>query len=235
MHEGAHGSSPMSPFVTAMTSSSRRSEVEQQHESHRRRAHARKTRYSIAHGGRSRPARPHGWWFVIAPYAGRAPRLDPSAYVAESATIVGDVVIGPDSSIWFGAVVRGDIEAIRIGARTNVQDNATLHVVGGKFGTTLGDGVTVGHNAVVHGCVVGDGALIGMGAIVLDGAAVGARSLVGAGALVAPGTSIPPGSLVLGSPGRVIRALSADELERIAASASNYVEYARRYRAEGVR
>jgi gamma-carbonic anhydrase len=171
---------------------------------------------------------------MLIPYDGRAPRLDSSAYVVQSATIVGDVVIGPESSVWFGAVVRGDLEPIRIGSRTNVQDNATVHVVGGRFGTTLGDGVTVGHNAVVHGCVVEDGSLIGMGAIVLDGAVVGAESLVGAGALVTPGMRVRPRSLVLGSPARVLRPLTDEELERIRSSAANYVEYARRYRAEGV-
>jgi carbonic anhydrase/acetyltransferase-like protein (isoleucine patch superfamily) len=172
---------------------------------------------------------------MIAAYAGRAPQLDPSVFVVNSATIIGDVVIGPESSVWFGAVVRGDIHPIRIGARSNVQDNATLHVVGGKFGTTLGDGVTVGHNAVVHGCTIEDGVLVGMGAIVLDGAVVGAESLIAAGALVPPGTRVPPRSLVLGSPGKVVRAVSDDELERIRSSASNYVGYAQRYRAEGVR
>ncbi len=172
---------------------------------------------------------------MIAAYDGRAPRLDPSVFVVDSATVIGDVVIGPQSSIWFGAVVRGDIHPIRIGARSNVQDNATLHVVGGKFGTTLGDGVTVGHNAVVHGCTIEDGVLVGMGAIVLDGAVVGAESLIAAGALVPPGTRVPPRSLVLGSPGKVVRAVSDDELERIRSSASNYVGYAQRYRAEGVR
>jgi carbonic anhydrase/acetyltransferase-like protein (isoleucine patch superfamily) len=172
---------------------------------------------------------------MIAAYAGRTPRVDPTAFIVESATVIGDVVIGPESSIWFGAVLRGDIESIRIGARSNVQDNATLHVVGGKFGTTLGDGVTVGHNAVVHGCIVEDGCLIGMGAIVLDGVVIGTESLVGAGTLVAPGTRIPPRSLVLGRPGKVIRPVSDDELERMCSSASNYVGYARQYRAEGVR
>ena len=172
---------------------------------------------------------------MIAAYAGHSPRLDPSAFVVESATIIGDVVIGPESSIWFGAVVRGDIHPIRIGARSNVQDNATLHVVGGKFGTTLGDGVTVGHNAVVHGCTIEDGVLVGMGAIVLDDAVVGAESLIAAGALVPPGTRVPPRSLVLGSPGKVVRPVSDAELERIRSSASNYVGYAKRYRAEGVR
>ena len=172
---------------------------------------------------------------MIAAYGGRAPRLDPTAFVVDSATIVGDVVIGADSSVWFGAVVRGDLEPIRIGARTNVQDNATLHVVGGKFGTTLGDGVTVGHNAVVHGCTIEDGVLVGMGAIVLDGVVIGTESLVGAGALVVPGTAVPPRSLVIGSPAKVVRPLSAGELDRIRTSAANYVGYARRYRAEGVR
>jgi carbonic anhydrase/acetyltransferase-like protein (isoleucine patch superfamily) len=172
---------------------------------------------------------------MIAAYAGRAPRLDPSAFVVESATVIGDVVIGPESSVWFGAVVRGDIESIRIGARTNVQDNATIHVVGGKYGTRLGDGVTVGHNAVVHGCTIEDGVLVGMGAIVLDAAVVGAESLVAAGALVAPGSRIPPRSLVLGTPGKVVRPINDEELERIRSSAANYVGYAQRYRAEGVR
>jgi carbonic anhydrase/acetyltransferase-like protein (isoleucine patch superfamily) len=172
---------------------------------------------------------------MVIAYGRNYPRIDGTAFVLQSATIVGDVVIGPESSVWFGAVVRGDIESIRIGARTNVQDNATIHVVGGKFGTRLGDGVTVGHNAVVHGCTIEDGALVGMGAIVLDGAVIGAESLVGAGALVAPGTRVPPRSLVLGSPGKVVRSVSDEELERLRSSAANYVGYAQRYRAEGVR
>ena len=171
---------------------------------------------------------------MIAAYAGRAPQLDPTVFVVDSATVIGDVVIGPESSIWFGAVVRGDIHAIRIGARSNVQDNATLHVVGGKFGTTLGDGVTVGHNAVVHGCTIEDGVLVGMGAIVLDDARIGAESLIAAGALVPPGMRVPRRSLVLGSPGKIVRQVSDDELERIRSSASNYDGYAKRYRAEGV-
>jgi carbonic anhydrase/acetyltransferase-like protein (isoleucine patch superfamily) len=172
---------------------------------------------------------------MIVAYAGRTPRIDPSAFVVESATVVGDVVIGPESSVWFGAVVRGDIEPIRIGAATNIQDNATLHVVGGKYGTTLGDRVTVGHNAVVHGCVVEDGALIGMGAVVLDRVVVGSESLIAAAALVPPGTVIPPRSMVRGNPAQVVRPLSDDELELIRSSAANYVRYARQYRAEGVR
>ena len=172
---------------------------------------------------------------MIAAFSGHTPRIDASAFVVDSAIVIGDVAIGPESSIWFHAVVRGDIESIRIGARTNVQDNATIHVVGGKFGTRLGDGVTVGHNAVVHGCTIEDGVLVGMGAIVLDGAVVGAESLLGAGTLVAPGSRIPSRSLVLGSPGRVVRPINDEELERLRSAAANYVGYAQRYRAAGVR
>src|SRR5262249_39134745 len=119
---------------------------------------------------------------------------------------------------------------VRIGARSNVQDNATVHVVNGQFPTVVGDGVTVGHNAVLHGCTVEDGCLIGMGAIVLDAAVVGTESLVGAGALVTPGTIIPPRSLVLGSPAKRLRVLDDAELERLRVSAANYVALARRYR-----
>ncbi len=168
---------------------------------------------------------------MIAPFGDRRPAIDPTAYVAEAAVVIGDVVIGSESSVWFHAVVRGDVHHVRIGARSNVQDNATIHVVSGRFATILGDGVTVGHNAVLHGCTVEDGALVGMGAIVLDGAIVGAASLVGAGALVTPGTAIPPRSLVLGSPARRVREVSDAELARLRTSAANYVALARRYRA----
>ena len=171
---------------------------------------------------------------MIIPYDGRTPVIDQTAFIVTSATVVGDVRIGAESSVWFGAVVRGDIETIVIGARTNIQDNATLHVVGGRFSTTLGDGVTVGHNAVVHGCTIGSGALIGMGAIVLDGVVVEPDCLIGAGAVVPPGSHIPPGSLVLGNPGRVARPLNGDEIARMRTSASNYVAYAKQYRASGV-
>jgi len=165
-------------------------------------------------------------------FGAHEPRVHPEALVVETAVVVGDVDIGAGSSIWFHAVVRGDIHAIRIGARSNVQDNATLHVVGGKFGTVVGDGVTIGHNAVVHGCTLGDGVLVGMGAIVLDGAVVGDESLVAAGAVVTPGTRVPPGSLVLGNPGRVVRALRADEVARLRDAATRYVELVAAYRAD---
>lgn len=158
------------------------------------------------------------------------PCVHPEALVVETAVVIGDVTVGARSSVWFHAVVRGDIHAIRIGVESNVQDNATLHVVGGRFGTTVGDGVTIGHNAVVHGCTVGDGVLVGMGAIVLDGAVVGDESLVGAGAVVTPGTRVPPRSLVLGNPGRVARALAAEEVDRLRDAARRYVALLPAYR-----
>jgi gamma-carbonic anhydrase len=168
---------------------------------------------------------------MIAPFGDHSPVIDPTAYVPEAAVVIGDVVIGPESSLWFHTVVRGDMHPIRIGARSNVQDNATIHVVGGRYGTVLGDDVTVGHNAILHGCTVEDGALIGMAAVVLDAVVVGAGSLVGAGALVTPGTVIPPRSLVLGSPAKRVREVNEAERERLRTSAANYVELARRYRA----
>ena len=166
---------------------------------------------------------------MILAFGDRRPQIDPSAYVCDAAVVVGDVRLGPQSSLWFHTVVRGDIHDIRIGARSNVQDNATIHVVGGRFATVVGDGVTVGHNAILHGCTVEDGALIGMGAIVLDGAVIGTESLVGAGALVTPGTVVPPRSLVLGNPARRVREISDADLVRLRTAAENYVDLARRY------
>ncbi len=167
---------------------------------------------------------------MIVAFDGQRPHIDPTAYVPDAAVVVGDVVIGPQSSLWFHTVVRGDVHHVRIGARSNVQDNATVHVVGGRLPTIVGDGVTIGHNAILHGCTVEDGCLVGMGAIVLDAVVIGAESLVGAGALLTPGTRIPSRSLVLGSPAKPVRALSDDELERLRVSAANYVTLAQRYR-----
>jgi carbonic anhydrase/acetyltransferase-like protein (isoleucine patch superfamily) len=171
---------------------------------------------------------------VIVPFGDKAPVLDPSVYLAPSSIVIGDVAIGPQSSVWFHTVVRADVERIRIGARSNVQDNSTIHVVGGRWPTIVGDDVTVGHAVVLHGCTVGNHALIGMGAIVLDGAEIGEECLVGAGAVVTPGTQVAPRGLVLGSPGRRVRDLNADELARLHRSAANYVEHAQRYRALGL-
>jgi carbonic anhydrase/acetyltransferase-like protein (isoleucine patch superfamily) len=146
--------------------------------------------------------------------------------------VVGDVEIGADSSVWYAAVVRGDVHRVRVGARTNLQDGCVLHVTRERFACELGDEVTVGHRAVVHGCRVGDGALVGIGAIVLDGAEIGAGALVGAGAVVTPGTRIPDGWIALGIPAKPVRELTADELATQRARALAYVETARRHRAE---
>lgn len=169
---------------------------------------------------------------MLLAFGGRRPRVHPEAVVLDSAVVIGDVEIGAGASVWFHAVVRGDLEPIRIGARTNIQDNATVHVVGGRFATEIGSGVTVGHNAIVHGCTVGAGVLVGMGAIVLDGAVVGDESLVGAGAVVPPGMRIPPRSLVLGNPARLVRPLRDEEVARLADAAARYVGLAAAYRAE---
>jgi carbonic anhydrase/acetyltransferase-like protein (isoleucine patch superfamily) len=168
---------------------------------------------------------------ILLPYEGKEPRIGARVFVAENAAIIGDVEIGDDSSIWFGAVLRGDVHRIRIGARTNIQDNCVLHVTAANWPTTLADEVTVGHGAIVHGCTVERGALIGMGSRVLDGAHVGELALVGAGALVAEGMKIPPRTLAVGVPARVKRDLTADELARLEQSWKNYVDYKTRYLA----
>lgn len=166
-------------------------------------------------------------------FEGRTPRLDPSAWLAPGAVVIGDVDVGPESSLWFGAVVRGDLEPIRIGARTNLQDHVTVHVTGGRHQTVIGDDVTIGHGAIVHGCVIGNGSLIGMGAVVMDGATIGPHSLIAAGSLVVPGTTIPARTLALGRPARPERALSADEIAEVARSSARYVALAARHRASG--
>jgi len=162
---------------------------------------------------------------------GVRPQIGQRVFLAETCVVIGDVVIGDDSSIWYGTVVRGDVMPIRVGARSNIQDGTIVHVTSGKFGTTIGDDVTIGHGAIVHACTVEDGCLIGMGSTVLDGARIGRGSFVGAGALVTPGTVIPPGSLVLGAPAKVKRPVNEQEREQIATGAAHYVELARRYLA----
>jgi len=164
---------------------------------------------------------------IIRSFGESSPRIAPSAWVAPGAVVVGDVEIGEDSSIWYGAVVRGDVHQIRIGARTNIQDQATVHVTRGRFATLIADEVTVGHRAVVHGCTVHAGALIGIGAIVLDGAEVGEGALVAAGAVVTPGTKVLAGQLVAGIPARGVRLLSGDERELQIERTLGYVETAK--------
>lgn len=164
----------------------------------------------------------------IARHLTRAPQIAPSAFIAPGAMVVGDVTLGEESSVWFGAVLRGDINRIVIGAHSNVQDGSVVHL-DSKFGTTLGEWVTVGHRAIIHACTVQDEVLVGMGAIILDGAEIGARSIIGAGALVTGGKIIPPGSLVLGSPAKVVRPLSEEEQLAIKGWAERYVTLSRVY------
>jgi carbonic anhydrase/acetyltransferase-like protein (isoleucine patch superfamily) len=163
-----------------------------------------------------------------------APVVHASAYVHSSAHVIGDVHLGAESSVWFHSVLRGDVHHIRIGARTNIQDNSTIHVTRDRHATLVGDDVTVGHNVVLHGCTIGARCLIGIGAIVLDRCVIGDECLVGAGALLTPGTTVEPGHLVLGSPARVIRPISDAEREHLRQSAAGYVANAARYRAAGV-
>ena len=157
------------------------------------------------------------------------PIIPSSCFVEETGIVIGDVVIGEDCSIWFHAVVRGDVNYIRIGSRTNVQDLCLLHVTHDTHPLIIGNDVTVGHNVVLHGCTIHDRVLVGMGATVMDGVVIGEDSVVGAGALVTEGTVVPPKSLILGSPARVKRPVTEKELAWIRESAENYVEYARQY------
>jgi carbonic anhydrase/acetyltransferase-like protein (isoleucine patch superfamily) len=168
---------------------------------------------------------------TVRTFAGKRPALGRGVFLAETASVIGDVVIGDESSIWYGTVVRGDVMPIRIGARTSIQDNTVIHVTSDVSGRIIGDDCTVGHSAIVHACTVEDFCLIGMGSILLDGARIGRGSLVGAGALVTPGTHIPPGSLVVGSPAKVKRPLNDKERVQIEYGARHYVELARRYLA----
>ena len=159
-------------------------------------------------------------------YKGITPRIAPDAFIDESAQVIGDVHIGDESSVWMNAVVRGDVNFIRIGRRTNIQDGTIVHVMREpSHPTVLGDDITVGHGAVVHGCTIEDACLIGMGAILLNGSHVGSGSIVAAGTLLPEGCVIPPRSLVMGSPGKVRRAITDDEYEFILDSAQNFVRY----------
>lgn len=161
----------------------------------------------------------------------RAPQVDPTAWIAPGAVVVGDVVLGAESSVWYTAVIRADGDAIRIGPRTNVQDGAVLHSDPG-IGIDLGAGVSVGHRAVLHGCVVEDDVLVGMGAIVMNRARIGAGSIIAAGALVPEGRQVPPGSLVLGAPAKVQREVTDHELFVVRYAAKHYVGLADQHRQE---
>ncbi|GAB3518595.1 gamma carbonic anhydrase family protein [Arthrobacter monumenti] len=166
----------------------------------------------------------------IIPFQGKTPAIDADAFVAPSATIIGDASLGKDASAFYGVVVRGDTAAIKVGDGSNLQDNVVLHADPG-FPTTVGARVSVGHSAVVHGCTIGDDCLIGMSATVLNGANIGAGTLVAAGAVVLEGTEIPPRSLVAGVPAKVRRELSDEELDGVKENAKHYVELARAHKA----
>ncbi len=162
---------------------------------------------------------------MIRPYRAIVPRIHPTAFVDETAQVIGDVEIDEESSIWMNVVVRGDVNWIRIGRRTNIQDGSVVHVMRDTHPTTIGDDVTVGHGAILHGCRVGARCLVGMGAILLNGVEVGSDCIVAAGTLLAENTRIPAGSLVMGSPGRMKRELRPDEVQSIKDYAARYVGY----------
>jgi len=160
-----------------------------------------------------------------------APDIAEDAWIAPGAQVIGDVVLGPGASVWFGAVLRGDAERLTIGARSNIQDNSVLHTDPG-FALVIGQGCTIGHRAILHGCTLEDNVLIGMGATILNGARIGTGSLIGAGALVTEGKQVPPGSLVMGAPGKVVRTLDAAAQDKLRFSADHYAANAARFRAE---
>ena len=172
---------------------------------------------------------------TILPFQGIYPRIHPSAFIAPTAVVIGNVTIEEEASVWFGAVLRGDEPGheIRVGARTSVQDNAVLHV-SRRGPTVIGREVTVGHGAILESCVVGDGALIGMGAVVLQGATVGEQALVAAGAVVGDGAEVPPRTLAAGAPATVKKTLEGESLRWVSTSAAHYVELSRTYLAQGV-
>jgi gamma-carbonic anhydrase len=161
-------------------------------------------------------------------FLGTNPMVGANVYIAPNATVLGDVSIGPGSSVWFQSVIRADINVIRIGSETNIQDGSILHVAD-RYGLVIGNQVSCGHRAILHACTIQDRVLVGMNAIVMDGAEVGSGSIIGAGALVTKGTAIPPGSLVLGSPAKIVRSLTTAEQKGIEELAAKYVSVARYY------
>jgi carbonic anhydrase/acetyltransferase-like protein (isoleucine patch superfamily) len=162
---------------------------------------------------------------MLRPFRGRLPAVHPTAFVDESAQVIGDVTIGAESSVWMGSILRGDVNAIRIGARTNVQDGTVIHVQRNTHATVIGNDVTIGHGALLHGCTIADRVLVGIGAILLNGANIGEDCIVAAGALVPESVTVPPRSLVMGSPAKVRRPLTDDEVRMVLAYAANYVTY----------
>lgn len=173
---------------------------------------------------------------MITPYLDIYPKIEKDVFIASSADIIGDVLLGADSSVWFGCVIRGDINSIHIGKNTNIQDLSMIHVdhytkedKSDGHPTYIGDNVTIGHKVMLHGCIVGDACLIGMSSTILDGAIIGQESIVGAGSLITKNKIFPPRSLIMGSPAKVIRELSGEEIDSLYESARNYVEYKNSY------
>jgi len=166
---------------------------------------------------------------IVRAYEGKQPRIGARVFIADTAAIIGDVDLGDDCSVWYSAVIRGDVHSIRIGARSNIQDNCTLHVTQRTHPVNIAEEVTIGHGVVAHGCTIERRALIGMGSRVLDGAVVGELALVGAGALVPEGMRVPPRTLVVGVPARVKRPLTDEEIANLEQSWKNYVDYKTRY------
>ena len=162
---------------------------------------------------------------MLRPHRGQLPRVHPTAFIDDSAQVIGNVEIGEESSVWMCAVLRGDVHWIRVGRRSNVQDGTIVHVMTGTHPTTIGDNVTIGHGAILHGCTIDNQCLIGMGAILLNGAHIGTGSIVAAGTLVTEGMKVPPKSLVMGSPGKVKRLLTQAEVAEIQLYADRYVQY----------
>jgi gamma-carbonic anhydrase len=171
---------------------------------------------------------------MIKAYNGISPKIHPTSFIAESAEVIGDVTIGKESSVWFQAVIRGDVNFIRIGDGTNIQDGCVLHVTSGVWPLIIDDDVTAGHRVVLHGCTVNNCVLIGIGSIILDGAVVEKNSIIAAGTLVPPRFRVPSGTIVMGVPASVKRELKPEEFERIKQSAVNYVEYSKAYKVTGI-
>lgn len=166
---------------------------------------------------------------VVLNFNGKKPQIADGVFVASGAVVIGDVGIGQDSNIWFNTVVRGDVNWIRIGERTNIQDNSTVHVTSGTGPTTIGNDVTIGHNCVIHACTIGDFSLIGMGSTILDGAVVESHCFIAAGSVVTPGKRMPSGMMCMGSPAKPVRKLLDEELKFLARSARDYVTTAKGY------
>ncbi len=167
---------------------------------------------------------------MIKEFQGITPKIDETCFVAETAVVIGDVELEKNVNVWYGTVIRGDVNYVRIGENTNIQDNTVVHVESNGHPTIIGKNVTIGHSAVIHACTIGDNSLIGMGAIVLDGAEIGENVILGAGALVPPGKKIPSNCLAVGSPAKVVRELGEDELEKRIMHAEKYVELAEKHK-----